>query len=258
MAFRARAHSDMRDRSVGRPRSEGMRSLLPQAEPLLRNAPTRRGLKATSLLHEGRHGHRTFSLPLRGEGRVRAGARESLPYRCRSAPSARPQRINDRCGRALGALLQSRELRFALAVDLPSPMPRAGGRWNSPQGGRQDAGQWIVRQDALSIHPASRLRPRRGAALGGLSFGYFSLAKQRKVTRAAAAVRKPAVPRDSLRSQASHLAVSLQPETEALGDSLRSPLRAYYALRAPPGLRRDDEHGNRGKRRSRTGCAPTR
>ena len=76
---------------------------------------------------------------------------------------------------------------------------------------------------------------------GGLSFGYFSLAKQRKVTRAAAAVRKPAVPRDSLRSQASHLAVSLQPETEALGDSLRSPLRAYYALRAPSGLRQDDE-----------------
>jgi len=34
---------------------------------------------------------------------------------------------------------------FALAVDLPSPMPRAGGRWNSPKGGRQDAGQWIVR-----------------------------------------------------------------------------------------------------------------
>ena len=34
---------------------------------------------------------------------------------------------------------------WLLAFDVGSPMSRAGGRRNSPQGGRQDAGQWIVR-----------------------------------------------------------------------------------------------------------------
>ena len=47
----------------------------------------------------------------------------------------------------------------ALAIDLPTPMPRAGGRRNSPQGGRQDAGQWIVRAgrpvDPPRLPPAS-------------------------------------------------------------------------------------------------------
>jgi len=45
-AFRARARSDMRDRSVGVPRPVRIRSLLPHTKPLHRNAPIRRGLKA--------------------------------------------------------------------------------------------------------------------------------------------------------------------------------------------------------------------
>ena len=52
-------------------------------------------------------------------------------------------------------------------------------------------------QDALSKNPATRPRtwraqPGRRAIRGALLFGYFLLGKQEKVTRAAAAARKPA------------------------------------------------------------------
>ena len=52
-------------------------------------------------------------------------------------------------------------------------------------------------KDVLSKNPVTRPRtwraqPVRRVIRGALSFGYFSLGKQRKVTRAAAAARKPA------------------------------------------------------------------
>jgi len=81
----------------------------------------------------------------------------------------------------------------ALAFDLPSPMPRAGGRGNSPKGGRQGR-RPVDRQGRMPCRstPPPGCDPAGTRHRGGLSLGYFSLARQREVTRAAAAVRKPA------------------------------------------------------------------
>jgi len=48
----------------------------------------------------------------------------------------------------------------------PSPMPRAGGRRNSPQGGRQDAGQWIVRAGCPVDPPRLTAATPQGRGIG--------------------------------------------------------------------------------------------
>src|SRR5215813_5094557 len=85
-------------------------------------------------------------------------------------------------------------LLFALALDLPSPMRRRVGE-GKPAGwpaGRRP----VFRQDrdVLSKNPVAHPRTFRASARkaphrGGLSFGYFSLATQRKVTRCPAGQR---------------------------------------------------------------------
>jgi hypothetical protein len=136
MAFRAKARSDMRDRSVGRPRPAGVHSLLPRTKPLHRSASKRRGLRAASLDGAGLGAATPFALspPGRGPGRG-AGARDRTTYLCRSAPSARPQRcdVSHRAesrpppteatmpvrSRAQGALLQRTTGFLAPRCDVP-------------------------------------------------------------------------------------------------------------------------------------------
>ena len=150
-----------------------------------------------------------------GEGRVLAKA---FPIVVGAHP------VRDRRGNRCAAVAhwvrsyRERTPLFAPAFDLPSPMPRAGGRWNSPQGGRHGC-QPVDRQGRMPCRstPPPVCDPAGARHRGGLSFGYFSLAKQRKVTRAAAAVRKPPSHRDSLRTLAGHLAASLQPKTDETG-----------------------------------------
>jgi hypothetical protein len=72
----------------------------------------------------------------------------------------------------------------ALALRLCFPYDAAGGWWISPQGGRQDAGQFFVGTGVPSKNPAARTRTRRARHRGALLFGYFLLGKQEKVTRA--------------------------------------------------------------------------
>ncbi len=99
-----------------------------------------------------------------GEGSCRGAAhRNNKTARlCRSAPSARPQRSSMRRGRALGALLQGRA---PLLIFPPLWREQAGGGIARRVAGRTPA-RGSSGQDALSIHPASRLRPRRGATSG--------------------------------------------------------------------------------------------
>jgi hypothetical protein len=140
----------------------------------------------------------------------RAPATWLLPAFCRSAPSARkadeavtPQRR----GRALSALLQ-RVRKHATQCDVP----RGGtSRHTSPcvavRGGRSGPAGVPDRTSGTFRPGRSPLekpgRPSRtgwaagpaSATRGALLFGYFLLGKQEKVTRAAAAARKPAVSR---------------------------------------------------------------
>ena len=135
--------------------------------------------------------------PLRGEG---WGEGRVLAKAFPIVVGAHP--VRDRRGNRCAAVAhwvrsyRERTPLFAPAFDLPSPMPRAGGRRNSPKGGRHGCrpGDRQGRTPCRSTPPPV-CDPAGARHRGGLSFGYFSLAKQRKVTRAAAAVRKPAVPR---------------------------------------------------------------
>src|SRR6185437_1289176 len=67
---------------------------------------------------------------------------------------------------------------------------RGGWVEESPQDGPH-GGRPVFRRyrDVPSKNPVARPRTRRARHRGGLSFGYFSLATQRKMTRAAAAAR---------------------------------------------------------------------
>src|SRR5579859_3678322 len=82
--------------------------------------------------------------------------------------------------------------------DLPGPYGAAGGWRKKPAGWPAGMPASLSSgQDALSTNlrnPPAHLEgaARKARHRGGLSFGYFSLATQRKVTRAAAAARKPA------------------------------------------------------------------
>ena len=75
----------------------------------------------------------------------------------------------------------------ALALRGP-PWARRGRGGKSPQGGRQEAGQFAVRPWMAcqrTSAASSRSRPQADRARGGaLLFGYFLLGKQEKVTRA--------------------------------------------------------------------------
>jgi hypothetical protein len=137
MALRAKARSDMRDRSVGRPRPAGVHSLLSRTKPLHRNASKRRGLRAASLDGAGLLGchHSYFPLPSGERLGVGAGARDRITYFCRSAPCARQQRcdVSHRAesrpppteatkpvrSRAQGALLQRTTGFLAPRCDVP-------------------------------------------------------------------------------------------------------------------------------------------
>ena len=132
-------------------------------------------------------------------------------------------------------------------------------------------------QDALSIHPASRLRPRRGAASGwpfswlllftpgilpsALRAGFAvrtrscaCVATQREVTRCPAWQRKPATgepSHDGIRKSENHW---IPREARPFGTALR----VFCTLRACPAAAGMTNNEDRGKKRSRTGCAPTR
>ncbi len=101
------------------------------------------------------------------------------------------------------------------------------------RGARQGCRALFVRAGARSKSPAAPHglagQSPPSAARGALLFGYFLLGKQEKVTRAAAAVRKPAA-----------------------GEPVRRNANGKVNL-----LRPDNECGDRGERPSRTGCAPT-
>jgi len=120
------------------------------------------------------------SPPHRGLVTARTAARhialKSRAARCRSAPSARPRRIYHLCGRALGALLLGKTPLFVLAFDVRAPMPRAGGRWNSPQGGQHGC-RPVDRQGRTPCRstPPPVCDPVGARHRGGLSLGYFSL-----------------------------------------------------------------------------------
>ena len=129
---------------------------------------------------------------------------QSAPPPCRSAPCARPRRggaIAPLAGRAQGALLQmqtsaSDEQRSCSSPVLLTVNPCAavrGGR-SGPQGDRQDADPFSSGQEPCrKARPALTDLPGLGPASakrGALSFGYFSLSKQRKVTRRPAGRRK--------------------------------------------------------------------
>jgi len=128
-----------------------------------------------------------------------------------------------------------------------SPMPRAGGRRNSPQGGRHGCrpGDRQGRTPCRSTPPPV-CDPAGARHRGGLSFGYFSLAKQRKVTRPPAGGRKPAVPRGlpSVAGEPGRGNATTKDRRNGMTRFARpcgAALRAFCALRAPSGLRRDDD-----------------
>jgi len=120
---------------------------------------------------------------------------------CRSAPSARPQRSLIRRGRALGAFLQrtgSCLLRCAAQRHEPLRVPCVavrGGR--SGPAGVPDRTSGTFRPGRSPVEKPGRpsrtgwVQPRQRHA-GCRSLWLFLLGKQEKVTRAAAAVRKPA------------------------------------------------------------------
>jgi hypothetical protein len=140
-----------------------------------------------------------------------------------------------RRGPALGALLQGEDPLVALAVDShPLCREQAGGGIARRVAG-MDAGQGTSGQDALSIHPASRPRPRRGAA-SGWPFSWLLLFGHTKRS-------DPLVGR----------------RAEARRRRARSRCRENRRLTKPNScLRRNDDREDRRERRSRTGCAPTR
>jgi len=167
--------------------------------------------------------------PRRGEGRGEGRAlAKALPttYLCRSAPCARPLRCDvprptssrqSRIeatmpvrGRTQGALPQrtngghqqtatiSSSTRCAAPRHEPSLNPCVavrGGR-SGPQGCPTGRRALFVRAGARSKSPAAPHglagRSPDSATRGALSFGYFSLSTQRKVTRPSAEGRKPA------------------------------------------------------------------
>ncbi|RDI97604.1 hypothetical protein DVT68_15030 [Dyella solisilvae] len=86
---------------------------------------------------------------------------------------------------------------FALAFDFHSPMARRVGGGIARRVAGRDAGQFVVRAGCpvdKPRNPPANLEgvARKACHRGGLSFGYFSLATQRKVTRCPAGLRKPA------------------------------------------------------------------
>ena len=143
----------------------------------LRNAPDSRGLKAEP--------------------------RFASPLRARHFSLSPPGR-----GPGQGALRQHRQVSLAIALGSGSwllalgpwgpRMTRRVGGGSARRVARRVRASFSPGQDALSKNPATHprtwraARPARRVIRGALSFGYFSLGKQRKVTRAAAAARKPA------------------------------------------------------------------
>src|SRR6185312_11041535 len=80
--------------------------------------------------------------------------------------------------------------RAGSALLYPGPLWRGGRVEESPQDGPQGCEPVFRRyMDVPSENPVTRPRTRRARQRGGLSVGYFSLATQRKVTRAATAAR---------------------------------------------------------------------
>src|ERR1700761_1270267 len=77
-------------------------------------------------------------------------------------------------------------------------MTAAGGWRKARRVARTDAGQFFARAGCPVEKPRNPhaylkgRRPARRGIRGAVSFGYFSLGKQRKVTRAAVAARTPA------------------------------------------------------------------
>ncbi|HET7301009.1 MAG TPA: hypothetical protein VFJ01_10220, partial [Oleiagrimonas sp.] len=67
---------------------------------------------------------------------------------------------------------------YGLATLTPREAVERGGK--GPKGGRQDAGHFPAGQDGPSGKPRSAERTRRAPDGGALSFGSFSLGKQRK------------------------------------------------------------------------------
>jgi len=209
--------------------------------------------------------------PRRGEGRGEGRAlAKALPttYLCRSAPCARPLRCDvprptssrqSRIeatmpvrGRTQGALPQrtngghqqtatiSSSTRCAAPRHEPSLNPCVavrGGR-SGPQGCPTGRRALFVRAGARSKSPAAPHglagRSPDSATRGALSFGYFSLSTQRKVTRPSAEGRKPAA-------------------GEQAGGNARSKARVTRTTASAEVTDRKC----RGGRQSRTGCAPT-
>jgi len=126
-----------------------------------------------------------------------------------------------------GMVQQRRAVRLLIRLLPPgSPYDAAGG-WRKAR----RVAAWmrpVFRQDrdVLSKNPVTRTRtwrakPGRRVIRGALSFGHFSLGKQRKVTRAAAAARKPAA-REPDRGKATIEDLRYATITFALEEKMRS------------------------------------
>jgi len=145
---------------------------------------------------------------------------------------------------------------FAPVFDLPSPMPRVGGRWISPQGGRQDAGQGIVRAGGPVDPPRLSSATLQGRGIGVAFLLVTSLDSGHPALRPAGRLRRShGLLRVRGHAKRSDPLVGRRAEARRRRATWRyRDNRRLTSL--GPGLRRDDEHGDRGERRSRTGCAP--
>ncbi|ULU27221.1 hypothetical protein DYST_04176 [Dyella terrae] len=155
----------------------------------LRNAPWRRGLKAGFATLPDRWGKikRTLRFPTAVENSPRNGI-VRLPRLC---ASEQEQRDLPRCDVQLRCT--SRRLG---AFDRRAPCAAVRGGRKGPQGNRHGCRSLFARAGSPVEKPG---RPSRTGRLyrpapsgGALSLGYFSLGKQRKVTRRPAGGRKPA------------------------------------------------------------------
>jgi len=79
---------------------------------------------------------------------------------------------HDLCDRALGALLQGRDPPFALALDLPSPMPRRAGGEKARRVAGRDAGQFVVRAGCPVDKPRSPPADLPGECPEGAASGW--------------------------------------------------------------------------------------